>query len=221
MLSTRMRKAVRRYLRLNPACTEPASEILRKLNVLLNSGNGRPVQVQTPEVSPLTVEEAEKLASQLGISDFDLLLIGDGSGTIHNNPCGWACVAYDRNRKQITFHNGASSSGTNNYAELAPYIHALWHYHYDKTNRKNETKVAIVSDSEVTVKCGNGEYTRSSNKILWASVLYLEEQEGYKIFWKHVHRNTNIFSKKCDWFAGRSRQSLDELRKELLNQNDG
>lgn len=217
MLSKRMRKAVRRYLKLNPACQETSMEILHKLNVLLNHGVPRVSQINNLQAVPMTVDDIKDIAKNLGISDYDLLLIGDGSGTIHSNPCGYACVAHEKNKSSLVTHNGGNSSGTNNYAELMPYVHALWHYHYDRNNRKPITKVEIVSDSEVTVKCGNLEYNRTANGALWASIVWFE-QNGYKIHWTHIHRNTNKFSKKCDWLAGRTRQAIDELRKELLDE---
>src|SRR2546423_11661451 len=104
-------------------------------------------------LSPDTAANLNALAQELGLADFDLLLIGDGSGTVYNRPAGWGCVAYDRHKQQVTLHTGAASTGTNNFAELFPYIQALWHHHQDHGQMPvTPVRVQIVSDSELTVR---------------------------------------------------------------------
>jgi ribonuclease HI len=57
------------------------------------------------------------------------VLFGDGSGNTVEGSCGWAVTLlsplYGRRKVLV----GGASSGTNNYAELMPYVHALWHLH--------------------------------------------------------------------------------------------
>lgn len=162
-------------------------------------------------------EQLARLAADLGIADYDLLLVGDGSGTGVGAPCGWHCTAYDRQTGEVEEHFGGANGGTNNYAELAPYVHALWHYH--TTSGGNEpgfipdlspVRVAVVSDSEVTVRCGNGQYARRANGALWAAVEWFE-RNNYRLRWTHVRRNTNPFSKASDGVAGRVRVELGRL----------
>lgn len=166
------------------------------------------------------IADFEALAKELSLPEFDLLLVGDGSGSTFNNPCGWACVAWNKVANQIQVHNGGMSCGTNNFAELIPYIQALWHF--DQTYRDLHTpgkkaKVCVVTDSEVTVKCGNGIYTRKGNGCLWKAVEWFEQSGLYDISWYHVYRNTNRFSKRCDWIAGQTRVNIEVLRKDLLS----
>lgn len=169
------------------------------------------------------VAELEALTSDLALSDYDLLLVGDGSGTINQKSCGWACVAWEKATQKVTVHNGVISCGTNNFAELFPYVQALWYYnqsHKDMLPPAKKFKVQIVSDSEVTVRCGNKQYTRKSNACLWAGIEWFENCGLYEINWTHVYRNTNKFSKKCDWLAGETRVSLDNLRRKLLKEEE-
>src|SRR5437588_12077519 len=120
-------------------------------------------------MGPLTlpaehVAELEALAAGLALPDFDLLLVGDGSGSVYHQPAGWACAAYDRLKHQITVHAGALTCGTNNFAELFPYVQALWHHHQDHGQAPEApVAVALVSDSEVTVRCGTRQYSRNAN----------------------------------------------------------
>jgi ribonuclease HI len=163
----------------------------------------------------------EALVSELSLPEFDLLLVGDGSGTTYTKPCGWACVAWNRLTDEIDIHNGGTSCGTNNFAELIPYVQAIWHF--DQIFRKfkeeeptRKARIEIVSDSEVTVKCGNKEYTRKGNACLWAAIECFEKTGWYDIHWTHVYRNTNRFSKRCDWLAGETRQAMEKSRRDLL-----
>ena len=148
----------------------------------------------------------------LGLNDFDFVLFGDGSGTTIELPCAWACHAVNTATKAVTKHFGGLSSGTNNLAELIPYLHALWHIQTSKETRSSTTRVAIVSDSEVTVRCGNGEYERRANAAIWAGIEWFENN-GFVILWKHVRRNTNPVNANCDLIAGQKRKLMSEFGK--------
>src|SRR5260370_20505212 len=124
----------------------------------------------------------EALAEALHVPDHDLLLVGDGSGTVYTQAAGWACAAYDRLKQQVTVHAGAATCGTNNFAELAPYVQALWHHHQDHGQAPDvPVEVVVISDSELTVRCGNRQYSRGANACLWASVEWFEGR-GYKLY---------------------------------------
>lgn len=102
--------------------------------------------------------------------------------------------------------------GTNNFAELIPYVQALWFHDQRRVGAAradHAVRVCIVSDSEVTVCCGNGQYARRANGCLWSAVGWFE-QCGYRISWHHVRRNTNLFNAFADDVAGILRQFIDE-----------
>jgi ribonuclease HI len=167
--------------------------------------------MQLLSLPPDAAAKLERLACDLYLADFDLLLVGDGSGTVYNRPAGWGCVAYDRRMKSVTLHAGTLSTGTNNLAELMPYVQALWHHHQDHRQAPDRpVRVLIVSDSEVTVRCGNGQYARKANACLWASIEWFA-QNGYRLGWRHVPRNSNEWSTLMDTVAGKARRlMLDE-----------
>lgn len=146
------------------------------------------------------------LSAILDLPPHDLLLVGDGSGTTADRPCGWCCyAACDGN---VVVHYGGTSHGTNNYAELALFLHALWHF--DATaKRQAKTRVCLVSDSELTVRCGNRQYARNANGALWASADWFETH-GYALRWFHVRRNSNPYHTSCDAIAGIVRRLLTE-----------
>jgi len=150
----------------------------------------------------------ENLVKRWAMTPCDLLLVADGSGSRYNTPAAWACVAYDRRKWQAVVHAGTVTGATNNYAELFPFVHALWQHHQDHDQKPmTPVHVHIVSDSEVTVCCGNGAYSRNANGSLWASVKWFEEA-GYRLFWTHVRRNSNPINAWMDAVAGRIRAVL-------------
>lgn len=150
--------------------------------------------------------DMEELASALNLGEFDLLLVGDGSGTTHAKACGWCCHYYDRRTGEVVTHSGGTSGGTNNFAELMPYVQALW---YDQACKQmGQRRVAVVSDSEITVRCGNKVYVRRANACLWRAIEWFEEN-GYTFAWTHVRRNTNPVSTRSDKIAGASRKLFE------------
>lgn len=154
----------------------------------------------------------ERLASSLGAEDFDLMLVGDGAGSFVSTPCGWSVTLYERATGRVWEHHGGAGGGTNNYAELEPFVfalfayrHVLWAYHTGRYGNEGGAvvgppRVLVVSDSEVTVRCGNGQYTRRANAPLWASIEWFESK-GYEFRWVHVPRNSNPFNARADRVA--------------------
>ncbi len=165
----------------------------------------------------LNPELFEALAVELGEDQFDLMLAGDGSGTTILNHCGWACTSYLRASGATKVHFGGASGGTNNQAELLPYLHVLglfheaWKEHGRKSlSEKPTLRVLIVTDSELTARCGDGTYQRRANLHLWAGIDWLVA-EGYRVRWRHVPRNSNGLSALADGVAGSARKKMKEV----------
>jgi ribonuclease HI len=155
------------------------------------------------------------LVRELSIDEHDLLLVGDGSGEDYRKPAGWCCVAYDRLLKRAIVHAGALTAGTTNFAELVPYWHALWYFDQEhKDNPLQNFKVAIVSDSEMTVRCGNQQYKRRANGCLWAGIEWFEKR-AYVFRWHHVRRLSNTWNELADTVAGHARSLTTEMATEI------
>lgn len=140
------------------------------------------------------------LAEQMG-GGFGLVLVADGSGSSLGEPCGWCCLSYSPGGALKTLLGGGSC-GTNNLAELEPFVQGLYEYH---AGGGDPCRVLLVSDSEVTVRCGMRRYARRANGHLWAAVDYFES-EGFSLEWRHVKRNSNPASSACDAAAGGARR---------------
>lgn len=148
----------------------------------------------------------DELINHLKIKEFDLLLIGDGSGTTIDTPCGWSCIYYEKEKQKIMVLTGTFSNGTNNYAELAPYIHGLWYHSY----KNKPCKVSIVSDSQLTIRCGTGEYTRNANLSFWASIDFFKKI-GYEVSWHYIKRNLLKINELADTLAKNGRLMAEKF----------
>jgi len=161
----------------------------------------------------VSAAQCEQLAQQLNLPRYDLLLVADGSGNFSYTPCGWYCCSYFKPTGKVTEHIGGASGGTNNYAELMPFIHALWAFDsaWTKLNKPASFEVACVSDSEVTVRIGNGQYAAKANTPLWAAIDGFRRL-GYALRWHHVPRNSNPINARADHVAGKVRKTIAEMR---------
>ena len=157
----------------------------------------------------MTEIDCIEAVKSLGLENYDFVLFGDGSGTTANTPCGWACIAVEKGPQtpSIAIYRGGTSNGTNNLAELCPYLFAIWHIDSRYLNVPMKPKsIAIVSDSEMTVRCGNREYERRANAPFWSSMEWFEASGRYQFTWKHVRRNSNPLNARCDLLAGETRK---------------
>lgn len=150
--------------------------------------------------------DIERLIAELKLPEAHLYLFGDGSGTTLNLPCAHFVCLYTPSSKEIKTFYAGYSNGTNNFAELMPYVHALWACDSLRKSRKI-TKVVIVSDSELTIRCGNGIYQRNMNLPLWAAIDWYTKN-GFELTWVHVRRNSNFLMELADKRAGEVRRCI-------------
>lgn len=144
----------------------------------------------------------------LGLPESDLYFFGDGSGTTPSLPCSFFVTAYDNRKKETKTFFGGFNHGTNNFAELMPYLHALWYYdHSDRSFPRKKTRVSIVSDSELTVNCCNGKYAVGVNLPLWSMMDWFKNN-GFEISCFHVPRNSNWLMKLADKRASEVRRCI-------------
>jgi len=166
------------------------------------------LQTRPVQSSSELIDHLEHVSGQLSLTDFDVLLIADGSGTVSTEPAGWACTVYDRRKQEVLIHTGGWSVGTNNLAELVPFVHALWHLNQGERELvAKPVVVQIVSDSELTVRCGSGQYERRANGCYWAAIQWFEEHD-YLLHWLHVRRNSNLWNEWMDAIAASARQAM-------------
>jgi ribonuclease HI len=137
-----------------------------------------------------------ELTTLLSLPELDVIIIADGSGTTADKPGGYTAVIWDRRINEVYELGGSLTHATNNVVELASFPHALWLVNRTEELRQG-SKLGCNSDSELTVKCGQGVYSRNSLGHLWASVEYFE-RKGVVFEWKWVPRNSNPLNAWCD-----------------------
>ena len=125
--------------------------------------------------------------------DYEILLFTDGSGSTAETPCGWSFISLNRNG-ETRQQSGYLSNGTVNQSELMGLVQFLMYCEATKTFPK---KILVVSDSELTVKCGNKEWSINHNKGIWSLIDY-HRLNNCQIDFVWVPRNSNDLSKIVD-----------------------
>jgi hypothetical protein len=150
---------------------------------------------------------------------WDLILIGDGSGSKWNNPCGWACTMIVRGRHTGEIHYltpfvGASSRGSINWAELMPYWIALRHHYYQMKGKElcksGGVDAWIFSDSAWSVETMSGRNLPDANDDMIALFHFFEEK-GYRISWRHYPRETIRLNTTMDHLSVAAREYISEI----------
>jgi hypothetical protein len=157
-----------------------------------------------------TTKTLNELLTSLSVTKWDLLLMGDGSGTTYKTPIGFAALSIDRQSGLRHIFTGGYNHGTIGQAELLPYITALRFDYYStlKTKLHSRRRVTILSDSQVSVNVGNGDQTAHTNKDIWICFDWFKSV-GYDLTWKWVGRNENDIHKLAHKMGNIVRKIID------------
>lgn len=157
------------------------------------------------------------LLARAHIGDWDLLLVGDGSGTGWEDACGWASVLIDRHTSSRKTFYGGMNFGSVNLAEMMPYYQALCWYHHSHgmrmLKRKCPLRTHIITDSQVTALHGNraaGAYEplpKVGHRALWAAFREFGAL-GYQMEFHWVGRSEVDLNVLGDLIAGLSRREM-------------
>lgn len=158
--------------------------------------------------------------SRAGISAWDILIVGDGSGQGWNSACGWASILIDKQYRQRRVFYGAMNPGSVNSAESMPYGQALqW---YDNTVGKallrqvGTLRVHILTDSQYIAVCGShamsaGFEIPRKHLLIWAA-LREYRRLGYLCQFHWARRMTSELNWAADIIAGLAREGMEELK---------
>lgn len=176
----------------------------------------------------------QALLSAVGITTWDLLLVGDGSGSGWDGACGWAAALIDNNQKAGRFYHGGMNLGSVNLAEQMPYMQSMLHWlnasgGRDLIKRRGVLQVHIVTDSETVAKHGSqashfDETLPRTQYPLWAAWREMI-REGFQFHFHWAPRASSTFNIACDCIASMARRSVltqslrymdDEFRNRLI-----
>jgi hypothetical protein len=164
-------------------------------------------QVPRKRDEPGTLDETfEQMLARLKITKWDLILVGDGSGSQRDKECGWAVTAIKRNsRKRLVFY-GAMNMGSVNFAEMMAYLQPLtWYMNEvkaarskDGRARRSDRHIHIITDSAYCQRRGDDRDTSMYvNKVLWG-VFELINRQGFKLEWHWEKRETVALNMYAD-----------------------
>ena len=170
-----------------------------------------------------------RLSHEWQLPDWDVLLVGDGSGSgaWHQElGIGWASVAVDSGGERAA-QVGALRDGNVSLAELSAAAHGLWHYHNTVASRRQKLaralRVVVLCDNAQIVTEGNS--TRGADWQLsrpdgpqWAffnAVL----ARGYVATWRQIPRISLNLNWAVDQMAGQARKALQDPAIVALRRN--
>lgn len=143
-------------------------------------------------------ETLEELLLRLQIqpNDWDLLIVGDGSGSNWNYQSGWASVSIEKETLERRVWFGAMNCGTVNFSEMMAYLQPLnWYVSAEITRRKKRgkarfRKVHIITDSEYCRNIGEKRaLTPKKNGALWR-IFDDFHRHGLLLHWHWIPRAT-------------------------------
>lgn len=150
----------------------------------------------------------------LRISEWDVLLIGDGSGSGWHSACGWASILIDKATRGRRIFHGAMNLGSINVAEGMPYIQAMaWYDATQKALRPNQggtIQVHIITDSSTIATWCNAaadgaRATPMGSGLLLGSYIREMSRRGYSFRTHWARRMSNQVNWAADLIAGLSR----------------
>jgi ribonuclease HI len=163
------------------------------------------------------------MLDRLGIEKWDLVLIGDGSGSQWKMPCGWATVAIERRHRTRKVFYGAVNHGTVNFAEMMAYVQPLtWYLQKQQKARKKaagrarrmDRRIHIITDSAYCANRGESrDLSCPVHRILWGTFELIRRQ-GLHLEWHWEKRNRVELNTYADRLSKVARCLIQEHDKE-------
>lgn len=162
---------------------------------------------------------------QLGPNDWDVIIVGDGSGSRWGYPGGWAAILFDKRTELRKTLYGALNDTTINICELSPYLYAMqWYVRgpgrdlqkilRDNTQCARAVQVHVVTDCEIIAKQGNRRAERDANGALWAGMDYYARL-NYQLRYHYFPRDQFAANRLCDALSKDMRHLITSIEQRL------
>lgn len=160
-----------------------------------------------------------RLLNEAGVNDddWDVLLIGDGSGSKWGYAAGFASVMFDRRNNQTRRWYGGVNDGTVNFAEIMAYLAPLNYLGTQALDAKEQgerfraVRVEIFTDSQYCREIGNRTgIAPSKNSLLW-DCLKAMNRVGVLTRWHWIRRETSPFNSLVDRLSKASRHAIMDV----------
>ena len=173
------------------------------------------------------IEFFQDLLDRFKIKDWDMILIGDGSGSKWNYPIGWAVTAVLKAEMGRKVFYGAMNDGTVNIAEAMAYMQPiLWYLRETQKKRKKSGSITrrvvhIITDSEYVREVGSkGHVNFPTHQPLWA-VFELVKRQGIELNWHWARRNDVMLNTYADMLSKRARGLFKNNEQQSALMEDG
>lgn len=158
---------------------------------------------------------------KISSTDWDYLIVGDGSGTTWQHAFGWGSTLIAKTDLSRQLFYGSMSCGTNNMAELLAALHPLM-FLSNNTNWEDKPhglKVHVVTDSQYVAQGLAKDNpiwvsTLDVNRELWMAI-HMTRRRGLELKGHHIPRDTIDLNKLGHDLANLSRKTQIGLLKEL------
>lgn len=163
------------------------------------------------------MELLQAVLDKARITQWDLLIVGDGSGTGWDDCCAYASVLVDRETRGRKTCFGGNRWGSINLAEMEAYLKPLFWFHAkfgsERLRRRSPLYVHVITDSQVTVTHGiraanlSESLPNVAHRPLWAAMREFAHM-GYCLRYHWAPRCTSELNTLSDLIAGLSRRAL-------------
>ncbi len=163
-------------------------------------------------------------ALNLAPDAWDVIIVGDGSGSKWGYPGGWAAVVFDKRTGLRKTLYGAVSDTTINICELLPYLHAMQWYvrgpgREQKTLNSDKpfarpTRVHVVTDCAIIANQGNRTMARDVNGAFWAGMDHFSRL-NYQITYHWFPRDQFVSNRLCDSLSKDMRHLITSIEERL------
>lgn len=173
--------------------------------------------MKSPKVAQLPVGKTSltEMLKAFDITDWDILLVGDGSGHLpgKNKACGWACISVERKSLERKLWYGSTNVGDISFAEMMAYLAPL-NYFADREVKNGslyEPKIVYVITDALFV--ANRAQSLKSGIKKDASIWQVFKQyvnSGLDIRWRWAKRNSSELNHLADIVSKLARTSVSE-----------
>ena len=136
-----------------------------------------------------------RLLQHLRIDYWNYLLIGDGSGSQWDHPCGWSCVQLRQRTGEVTHLAGSFSRGTNIVAEMMAYVQPILELacsnKCDRNPNSGRCHIHVVTDCKHLADAWRvPAATPRSNRPLWRLLQTAQREHGMVLRIHHMRRES-------------------------------
>lgn len=158
--------------------------------------------------------------ASLGVPDWDVVIVGDGSGSSRDRAAGWASWSCERAPGRVERWFGAANRGTVNFAEVMAYLQPLTAFSGAEADRREKgrtprvCRVHVVTDSKYVRDTGASEASTPLRNVgPWAAIRAFSRQ-GFLIRWHWIARGTDALNEAADELSRRARLAIEAAGRE-------